>query len=111
MIDVVQDALRQRIDALAVLAHHHAPGGAVEALYRKRRFQHMDALADIGRRYAKRLRGGGEARFARYLDKDAQVFIEQVILHKVCFIYSRIGRLYSAWSSVPWAIPIPTASI
>jgi len=48
MVHVVEDALRPVEDALALLRHRHAAGGAVQQLDLQVLLQQADALADVG---------------------------------------------------------------
>ena len=81
MLDLVQNALRPVVDALALLRDSDPPCSAMQQLHAQLLLQQADALADKGRRSIVRGRSLGKAGFAHHGGEDAQVFGRGHFLH------------------------------
>lgn len=79
----VQNALRPMENALALLRHAHAAGGAVQQFHGQVFLQQADALADKSGRSAQLLRRLGKAGFAHHHGEHPQVVGRRVFMHDV----------------------------
>ncbi|MCY1450939.1 hypothetical protein D9M71_677800 [compost metagenome] len=82
-----EDGLRPAIHPFSVLAHRHAPGGAVQQAHAEAFLQQADALADEGGGGPHFAGYGGEAGAAGHQDEDAEVFQVGQTIHSSCLIY------------------------
>ncbi|MCY1369659.1 hypothetical protein D9M69_567110 [compost metagenome] len=93
VVHIVEDALRPVVDALARLADHDAPGGAMEQGRAQAVLEQTDALGDVGGRHAQGLGRAGETGSAHHRAQDAQVGGKEIIIHDSCIVISQDGLL------------------
>ncbi|MNZ99820.1 hypothetical protein D3C78_1191590 [compost metagenome] len=80
----IENLLRPLVHPLALLAHRHPPGGAVQQAHFKGLLKHADAFADERGRHAELFGHRREAGALGHLEEDIEVVEAGKIIHDAC---------------------------
>ncbi|MNC53647.1 hypothetical protein D3C75_1030820 [compost metagenome] len=80
----IEDLLRPLVNPLALLAHGHPSGGAMQQAHLKGLFEHTNAFADERGGHAQFVGHGGKAGAFGHLKEDIEVVEARKIIHVSC---------------------------